>query len=166
MAAAIRQWPTEEAAGDGGRAVGDRRRDADAARRAAADGPTAASGGGARGADTTPKRNGELGRTERGRLFVRRDPRVGRPVLVEEREAPLAGAELARVQALAAAGGPHVQRILALSDDRRAVIYEAIEGRVVRVEALPAADQALLARGARHAGRHRQRTPPSPPAAR
>jgi len=69
----------------------------------------------------------ELGRAAGARLLKRRDARVGRWVLVEERAAPLDEAELARVRALAAAGGPHVQRVLALSEDRRSVVYEWVD---------------------------------------
>ena len=135
LAAAIRDWPVTsgavtatigtEAGHDGGRAP-----DADAETDAGA------------GAEADVER--EIGRTEGGRLVARRDARVGRPILVEERDAALEGADLVRVQALAAAGGPNVQRVLALSDDRRSVIYEAIPGAVVGVDALSSADQAAL----------------------
>jgi serine/threonine-protein kinase len=68
----------------------------------------------------------EIGRTADARLVRRRDPRVGRWVLVEERATPLDEPTLLRVRALAAAGGPHVQRVLALSEDRRSIMYEVI----------------------------------------
>jgi serine/threonine protein kinase len=154
MAALIRQWPTEATT---------RPAEPDKAEGAPA---TAQPSGGApssrapdplnRGEDGRGKTRGraesapgnhetELGRTERGILLLTRDARVGRPVLVERRETPVEGAELTRVQALAAAGGPTVQRILALSDDRRSVIYEAVDGPVVTLEALAPDDQAALA---------------------
>ena len=65
---------------------------------------------------------------------VRRDPRTARDVVVETHAEPLDDAAAAAVRQLAAAGGPHVQRVLRLSDDRREIWYEALEG-----EALPLA---------------------------
>ncbi|HEY4185649.1 MAG TPA: serine/threonine-protein kinase [Polyangia bacterium] len=69
-----------------------------------------------------------LGRSTHGLLFKRDDPRLGRPVLVERRDSPVVGAELVRLRALAALGGPHVQRVLALSDDDTTVTYELVDG--------------------------------------
>ena len=69
-----------------------------------------------------------VGRTQRGRLFVVVDPRVRRPVLREELDQPLPPDAVAQVCALAAVGGPHVQRVLALEPDLRAIAFEAIEG--------------------------------------
>ena len=125
MAEAVLAWPVNLVAAPIGRA--DRSR-----ARAAAD-PTA-----------TPA-DRELGRTPDGRLVLRHDPRTGREVLVEEREVPLAGAALDELRAIAAAGGPHVQRVLALSPDRRAIAYEIPEGPPEPITALPAAERAGLA---------------------
>jgi serine/threonine-protein kinase len=144
MAAAVRQWPTEalDAPAPGGAMSA-------ATSAAAADEAAAPESGGGDVVEAGPdvEREVELGRTARGRLLSARDPRVGRTVLIEERDAPLDEAELARVRALAAAGGPHVQRVLALSDDHRRVTYEAIAAdRVVDGwQALAAADHAALA---------------------
>ena len=68
-----------------------------------------------------------LGRSAMGLVYRRHDPRLGRPVLVEIRHRPVEADELAMLRALAATGGPHVQRVLALSDDGREVTYELIE---------------------------------------
>ena len=96
----------------------------------------------------------EVGRSsDGGRLVMRRHPRVGRLVLVEERDTPLDEAALARLRALAAAGGPYVQRVLALSEDHRVVTYEAVEGlpeqggaaSVRTIEELPQSDREALA---------------------
>ncbi|HVU49872.1 MAG TPA: hypothetical protein VHL80_04250, partial [Polyangia bacterium] len=76
----------------------------------------------------------EVGATPRGRLLLRRDPRTARLVLVERGAEPLDEPALAEVRRRAAAGGPCVQRVLCLSEDRREVWYEALEG-----EPLPAA---------------------------
>ena len=84
-----------------------------------------------------------------GGWSLRHDPRTGRDVLVEEREVPLAGAALDELRALAAAGGPHVQRVLALSPDRRAVAYEIPEGPREPIAALPPADRTGAGRGVR-----------------
>jgi serine/threonine protein kinase len=65
-----------------------------------------------------------LGHSAHGQLFRRDDPQLGRPVLVELRDHPVEGPSLVVLQALAAAGGPHVQRVLAVSDDGRTVTYE------------------------------------------
>ena len=67
----------------------------------------------------------------RARLVVRRDTRTARNVLIEERAQPLDEAALDRLRNIAAAGGPLVQRVLRLSDDRRAIWYEAIAGSAV-----------------------------------
>jgi eukaryotic-like serine/threonine-protein kinase len=87
----------------------------------------------------------ELARTPDGRLVLRHDPRTGRDMLVEERETPLAGAALDALRALAAAGGPRVQRVLALSPDRRAIFYEIPEGQREPLAALVDAERAMLA---------------------
>jgi len=79
--------------------------------------------------ERAPERDIPLGRSAAGALFERADPRLGRRVLVERRDLPLGAGELGRLRALAALGGPHVQRVLSLSDDGPAVvIYELIDG--------------------------------------
>ena len=77
-----------------------------------------------------------LGRSAHGLLFARDDPRLGRPVLLERWDVPLAGDALERVRAVAALGGPFVQRTLALGDDDLTVTYERIEGPRQRLAAL------------------------------
>jgi tetratricopeptide (TPR) repeat protein len=126
MAVAIAAWPTAEAA---------------RAPRPAFDEPAATPSREPTreevGADVT-----ELGATGQGRLLLRRDPRTLRVVLVEQRDEPLDDAGLADVRRRAAAGGPDVQRILRLSDDRREIWYEALEG-----ETLPLDDATPAERG-------------------
>ena len=85
-----------------------------------------------------------VGRTPRGQLFVVVDPRVRRLVLREELDQPLAPEAVAQVRALAAAGGPHVQRILALDPDLRAITFEAIEGEEICLRDLLPEQQRLL----------------------
>ena len=85
-----------------------------------------------------------VGRTQRGRLFIVVDPRVRRPVLREELDQPLAPDAVAQVCALAAAGGPHVQRVLALDPDLRAITFESIEGEEMRLHALPPEERRVL----------------------
>jgi hypothetical protein len=77
----------------------------------------------------------EVGRTPLARLILRRDPRTARDVLVEQRDLPLDAAAIADVRQRAAAGGPDVQRVLRLDEDRREIWYEPLEG-----SALPLAD--------------------------
>ncbi|HEY8924561.1 MAG TPA: hypothetical protein VIU64_09280, partial [Polyangia bacterium] len=64
---------------------------------------------------------------------------------------------LVRLRALAAAGGPFVQRVLALSEDGRTVTYELLAGPRAPFTTLPpalahrlraAADAVIAARGA------------------
>ena len=86
----------------------------------------------------------ELGPTPLGRLVLRHDRRTARDVLVEERSAPAEGAALDELRRIAAAGGPQVQRILRLSDDRRAIWYEIIDGAPLSIDALVAEEQAAL----------------------
>jgi serine/threonine-protein kinase len=86
----------------------------------------------------------ELGPTGRGRLFASVDPRVGRPVLVEELEQPLDEAGREQLQRLAAAGGPQVQRVLALRADGQAITYEALEGEPLEAAALGPEEAAAL----------------------
>jgi hypothetical protein len=87
----------------------------------------------------------ELGSTPLGRLVQRHDPRTARDVLIEERAAPIEGTALDDLRRIAAAGGPLVQRILRLSDDRRSVWYEIVVGDPQPVEALPPAERTALA---------------------
>ena len=85
-----------------------------------------------------------VGRTPRGQLFVVVDPRVGRLVLHEELDQPLSPDAVAEVRALAAVGGPHVQRILALDPDLRAITFENIEGEETCLRVLLPDEQRLL----------------------
>lgn len=86
-----------------------------------------------------------LGRTRNGHLYLALEPRVGRTVLIEELDEPLDGPARARLQLLAAAGGPHVQRVLALSADARTVTYELVEGQNVALASLDADERETLA---------------------
>jgi serine/threonine-protein kinase len=85
-----------------------------------------------------------VGRTSRGQLLVAVDPRVGRLVLREELDQPLSPDAVAEVHALAAVGGPHVQRILALDPDLRAITFENIEGEEICLRDLLPDEQHLL----------------------
>jgi serine/threonine-protein kinase len=87
-----------------------------------------------------------LGRSRAGQLFCRADSTLGRPVVVEIRDQPVVDGALDRLRALAAAGGPQVQRVLALSDDGRTVTYELCEGPRVSPSDLSAEDAAAVAR--------------------
>ena len=87
----------------------------------------------------------DLGATARGRLILRRDTRTGRLVLIEQGAEPLDGEALEDVRRRAGAGGPSVQRVLRLSDDRREVWYEALEGATLPLDAATAAERARLA---------------------
>jgi eukaryotic-like serine/threonine-protein kinase len=86
----------------------------------------------------------EVGRTPLGLLLLRREPRTARVVLVEQRAAPLDDAALVDMRRRAAAGGPYVQRVLHLSDDRREIWYEALEGDVWPAGAATAPEHARL----------------------
>jgi serine/threonine-protein kinase len=86
----------------------------------------------------------EVGRTATGRLWLRHDPRTAREVLVEERDEPVDDATLADLRRRAAAGGPDVQRVLRLSEDRREIWYEALEGDVVAIESATSEERAAL----------------------
>jgi len=86
-----------------------------------------------------------VGRSSRGTLLRREDPRLGRPVLVELLDVPAEGDALARLRAVAAAGGPHVQRLLALSDDGAMVTYEVCEGTPIDAARLATLDGATAA---------------------
>ena len=111
------RWPRRSPAG---RRAAARSRRRQSRRRMAADRPPDES-------EQRPRR-AELGSTTEGRLVRRHDPRLGRPVLIEHRRVPVEGRALERLRALAALGGPHVQRILALSEDARTVTYEDLPG--------------------------------------
>jgi serine/threonine-protein kinase len=87
----------------------------------------------------------EIWSTPEARLAVRRDDRTARDVLIEERAQPLEDAALARLRNIAAAGGPFVQRVLRLSDDRRAIWYEAIAGDPVAIDELTEEERRPLA---------------------
>jgi eukaryotic-like serine/threonine-protein kinase len=76
------------------------------------------------------------GTTARGRLYTSTDPKIGRPILVEELSEPLTPEGLEAIKRLARAGGPHVQRVLALEEGGGAVVYERIEGEPVAAGAL------------------------------
>ena len=95
--------------------------------------------------ESTPPPERELWRSPEARLVLRHDPRTARDVLVEERAAPLKGAALDELRATAAAGGPRVQRVLQLSDDRRTVAYEVVPGDPQPLAALTPAERAALA---------------------
>ena len=69
-----------------------------------------------------------LGSSANGTVFESHDPRLGRPVLLERRELPVTGAALERLRAVAALGGPFVQRTLGLGEDDMTVTYERVEG--------------------------------------
>ena len=87
----------------------------------------------------------ELWHSADARLVVRRDTRTARHVLIEERAQPLEEIALERLRNIAAAGGPLVQRVLRLSDDGRAIWYEAIVGEAVPVELLSDEERGPLA---------------------
>ena len=88
----------------------------------------------------------ELWSTPLSRLVRRHDPRTARDILIEERATPIEGADLDDLRRIAAAGGPQVQRVLRLSDDRRAVWYEMIAGEAPQpLDALTATEYAALA---------------------
>jgi eukaryotic-like serine/threonine-protein kinase len=91
-----------------------------------------------------------LGRTPLGRLVLRRDPRTARSVLVEECDEPLDDVAVADVRRRAAAGGPDVQRILRLDEDRREIWYEALDGEALPLEVATEIERRVL-EGARAA---------------
>ena len=80
-----------------------------------------------------------LGHTGRGLLSRRLDPRLGRWVLAEHLDAPLDDEGSARLGLLAAAGGPHVQRLLRIDDDG-AIVFEALAAPSIPLCELPAAE--------------------------
>jgi eukaryotic-like serine/threonine-protein kinase len=91
-----------------------------------------------------PPAEQELWSTPLGRLFRRHDPRTARNILIEERPAPIEGAALEDLRRIAAAGGPQVQRVLRLSDDRCAIWYEIIAGEPRPLEALTSIERHAL----------------------
>ncbi len=85
-----------------------------------------------------------LGDTAAGQLFGVIDQRVGRKILVEVRATPLTDHERQRLQRLAAAGGPMVERVLGIADDGLSVTYEALDGEPVPLAALAPAEARRL----------------------
>ena len=137
MAEAIRRWPT-----DGDASVSTVTIPPPPA--AAGGDPASGTGSAVPGGESDPE--GEvLMRTEQGALFLAHDPRVGRAVLRDARTQPIADDELGRLRLLAAAGGPHVQRILEIAADRRRIVYEAIAGLAVSLDDLTTDEQSTLA---------------------
>lgn len=136
MAAALRRWPLALLAIA-----------APPATAAAGPARAAAAAGDPNGAAPDPGADDdrrELGRTADAELFLATDPRVGRRVLLEIRGEPLTEAGLARVRALAAAGGPWIQRVLSVSADRCTITYEWLEGTAQPVADLPPAERLKL----------------------
>jgi serine/threonine-protein kinase len=123
MAAAVAAWPTEVTTGAAAREVAP----------ALPLEPTA-----------TTEETRDVGATARGRLLLRRDPRTARVVLVEQAAEPLDDAALEDVRRRAAAGGPAVQRVLRLSDDRREIWYESLDGDGLPASAATPAESARL----------------------
>lgn len=119
MADAVRRWPAEAAPTEPGAAGSPSALETTPGDEV----PEGRAGG--RGA---PVGDEFLGCSEGGRLFRHADTRLGRPVLVERREEPLTSTELERLRVLAGLGGPHVQRVLSLSDDEATVTYEFLDG--------------------------------------
>jgi serine/threonine-protein kinase len=142
MASAVRGWPEGEPAA------------APAPKRA----PPARE---ASPAPAAPER--EVGRTAAGRLLLVEDPRVGRAVLVEARDRPLDAHDVDALGALARAGGPRVQRLLALDVAQGRVVFEHLEGEIVPLAALGAAERAAVAEG--EAALAAAGAPPGPEAA-
>jgi tRNA A-37 threonylcarbamoyl transferase component Bud32 len=85
-----------------------------------------------------------LGNTPRGRLYLGRDLRVGRQVLIEKLEAPLSAEERQALCRLARAGGAQVQRVLAFGAADQTIVYEAFEGPLVPAAELTASEVARL----------------------
>jgi hypothetical protein len=85
-----------------------------------------------------------LGRTARGQLVLSADAHVGRQVLLERLDGPLDQHGRDQLQRLAAAGGPRVQRILALAPTGDCITYEWPLGEQRPLSALPPAEAALL----------------------
>jgi tetratricopeptide (TPR) repeat protein len=134
MAEAISSWPTELALGAGGSgaAIDDERTPA----------PTGVGESGLDAATADAERT--LWLTDGGRLSLQRDARTARDVMVEVRDEPLEHAALDTLRRVAAAGGPFVQRVLRLSDDRRTIWYEALPGAPLPLATLTPAERAGL----------------------
>ena len=135
MAEAVARWPTTPRLGspraaDAGGAAAPGETTAEVATRPS---PAAAAD------QAESDRDVPLGPSRAGQLFHHEDERLGRPVLVERRDGAVEGPSLARLRALAAAGGPLVQRVLALSDDGRTVTYELVPGPRASFATLPTA---------------------------
>jgi serine/threonine-protein kinase len=79
-----------------------------------------------------------IGITARGRLVATTDAKIGRAIVVEELSQPLAPEAFESLKRLARAGGPHVQRVLALEETGSTIVYETIEGETVPAGALQA----------------------------
>jgi serine/threonine-protein kinase len=92
-----------------------------------------------------PDEERELWRTPDARVALRRDTRTARNVIIEQRAQPLDDGALERLRNVAAAGGRFVQRVLRLSEDRRAIWYEAIPGDPVPIAALTGEERRALA---------------------
>lgn len=92
----------------------------------------------------TPTQDLFIGRTRAGALYRREDPRLARPVLVEVRHAPFDAAQVRVVQRLAAAGGPKVQRVLALDEESRTIVFERFAEPTAPIATLPPGDAAAL----------------------
>ncbi|HEY7374873.1 MAG TPA: serine/threonine-protein kinase [Polyangia bacterium] len=86
----------------------------------------------------------ELWHSDDARLALRRDARTARNILIEERAQPLDEGGLDRLRRIAAAGGPFVQRVLRLSEDRRSIWYEAIAGEPVALDDISADERRRL----------------------
>jgi tetratricopeptide (TPR) repeat protein len=84
-----------------------------------------------------------LGPTARGQLVQRHDGRLGRRVLIEILATPLDQHGITQLAALAAAGGPRVQRVLRLEDELR-IVYEALPDDGVCLGDLPSDQRRLL----------------------
>ena len=145
MAEAVTAWPVDGAAtSDGARASADGARGPEAEGRAPTGEAPPAGDAGDTG-DAGDRGDRELWRTPDGRVVLHRDRRTERDVLIEERATPLDDDAIAGIRRLAAAGGPHVQRVLHLPEDRLSVSYEAIRGPSQPMGALTAAERAALA---------------------
>jgi len=159
MAVAIRAWPTrEDAVGTDGAAARTGGPGGTAADLHATGNEAPSDGDGARHADPTEGVTGGdaraglatdseivVGQTVAGRLLRRQDPRLGRTILLERRATPLRPTELVALRILARAAGPHVQRVLALSEDQREITYEALQGAVIGAADLRGEPAARLA---------------------
>jgi serine/threonine-protein kinase len=82
----------------------------------------------------------ELGPVAGGRLIVRHDPRVDRDVLVERRSAALSEEDVTRIKRLAAAGGPHVQRVTSLDVEAGEITYEWLAAELTAFASLSRAE--------------------------